>query len=34
MHFMDKLDYMGQKESEADKLISGSYKHSSATVEL
>tara|TARA_B110000285_G_C15076470_1_gene591053 strand:+ start:1302 stop:1469 length:168 start_codon:yes stop_codon:yes gene_type:complete len=34
MHFLDKLDYMGQKESEADKLISGSYKHSSAKVEL
>ena len=34
MHFLDKLDYMGQKESEADKLISGSYKHSSAQVEL
>ena len=34
MNFLDKLDYMGQKESEADKLISGSFKGSSAQVEL
>ena len=32
LHFLDKLDYMASKESEADKLISG--KSSSAQVEL
>jgi len=34
MNFLDKLDYLGSKQSEADRLIGGKYKYSSAQVEL
>lgn len=33
-NFIDKLDYLSQKETEADKLINGNYKYSSAQVEI
>lgn len=34
LNFLEKLDYLGNKESEADKLINSSHKYSSAQVEL
>lgn len=33
-NFLDKLDYLSNKETEADKLIASSFKHSSADVEI